>query len=243
MALVCLAAGPATKPTTRPDATNALQAALADAQSNIAKAREAVMARCRETAEYRSASKDREAKEQTLDAARRDGTPQDRLAASSAFVKADQAVKKLEASALASDKNLADAAAKEAVIKSQIRTIAAERREREASAAKAAQDAKDNDPIQVAIRQGRLVAGMDEGQAKEAITKSLRARYPKPTTAVQLEPYVTDEDDLHIVTFECTAFDLAPGSPVGRQIVRTVRCEFRGGKLAHFYDKRLNVGE
>lgn len=242
--LVCVAAGPTTQPrasTTQP--AGALQAKLADAQTAVVKAREAAIARCRTTSEYQALAADRQTKEEALETARLSGSPQDRLDASSTFVKADQAVKRMEAEAVTNDKEWKDGKAKEAVAEAQLRAANEEQRELQARAAKAAQDAKDNDPTAVAIREGRLTVGMDESQAKEAIRKSLRARYPSPSTAVQLEPYVTNEDGVRIVTFECTAFSLTPGSPVGRQIVRSARCEFDGGKLVHFSDKWLNVGE
>jgi hypothetical protein len=72
-------------------------------------AKDAAIARCHATQEYKSAATQRDAKQKALEAARQDGSPQQRLDASSAFVKANEAIKKMEADAVANDPAVAKA--------------------------------------------------------------------------------------------------------------------------------------
>ena len=126
--LLCVAA--VTQPT-KPTGEGSFEAA----REAVVNAKELARTRCYATVQYKAAAADREEKRHALESTRRDGSPEERLNASSAFVKADQAAKKIEADAVANDKGIAEAEERLAVITSNERE-----KQRTAAAAKEASE-------------------------------------------------------------------------------------------------------
>jgi multidrug efflux pump subunit AcrA (membrane-fusion protein) len=88
VAMVGMAAGPATEPTTKPTTLAEARERSNDARHKLVAARRALLKTFHASKEYKAAEADIEAKRSALDAARANGTPQERLAASAAYVKA-----------------------------------------------------------------------------------------------------------------------------------------------------------
>src|SRR4051794_8196601 len=92
--LLCAAAGPAIRPTTRPDDVAVLSDRLVQAQAAYAHAQESAFARLSAREDFKRAQADLHTKESALEAARANGSAQQRLDASAAFNRARAAVEK-----------------------------------------------------------------------------------------------------------------------------------------------------
>ena len=151
-------AAPTTQPTTRP-------ATVAEAQAAVNAAKTLALAKLVASSEYKQKKAVADAAMAKLQQARETGTPEDRLAASHDYVVANAPVKAMEETAFKSDP---DVAAAEAELQ-RVRTAAAE-------AVKRIQEAKrpppppapNNDPMDEAMRKGKIVLGMTEDQAERA---------------------------------------------------------------------------
>lgn len=102
--LACLAAGPATKPTTPAIAElEAAEKKITDLTDRLEKAKAARIAKLRETPAYKALLADRDAKKEALEKARKSGTPQEKIDASSAYGRSQQAVAKADAGSVLTD--------------------------------------------------------------------------------------------------------------------------------------------
>jgi len=231
IALLSVSAGPTTSPTTKPLNAVVLQQSIEDARAAIVKAKDAALSRCRETPEYQAAAADREAKQHLLEDARRDGSPENRLAASSVFVKADLVVKKMEAEAISEDDAVKTSSAELTIAEASLRGVREEQKQQQEIAAASAKMAKENNPIAVAIRQHRIVKGMTVSQAHEAFEGSIAISYyghfgPRN---------VTDNSDLEDGTQVVRWRSLVP-SDGGPFVARSVTIKVRDGKVISVED-------
>lgn len=176
MALVLCGAGPTTAPATQPS-RDELVASLNRANQLLREAQAKCAAALKATTEYKTAREKRVAAEATLARARKAGSAQDKLAASHDFVVADQTVKNLESTAIATDPDVKSATQSRAVAQAAISTFDSSHTE----ALIAEQSKFANDPIHVAIREGRITTGMTEEEADVAFRNRKRRNLEEGT--------------------------------------------------------------
>jgi hypothetical protein len=139
--------------------------AVVRASSALQLATDSAAARARETPGYLAAAAERENRLSVLEAARRGSDRQAKLVASSAFVKANEAMKQLEADAISSD---ADVRAAQLRLDSAETALADARRVQATAAAAAPPTVASR--VSAAIAQHRLVNGMTVAQAEQALS-------------------------------------------------------------------------
>lgn len=157
LAVVALGAGPETKPTTRPD-TAALARAVVDARYAVGLAKHSAVSKLAGTTEYKAAATIAESKRVALEEARANGSPAEKITASSEYVKSLAAMDKLKADAIASDKGISEAVAA-ANIAEKALTDAKDRIDHEMAEA---EEKRENSPIRIAIRKHQILKGMTE---------------------------------------------------------------------------------
>lgn len=146
------------------------------AKNKAAEAEAGCLKRLEKSAEYKSLQADADAKEKFLNEARRSGSPDQKLDASRAFVKARKAVQEMRASTVESDpivkENRDEYAAAENELKSATAALSLEvtRANQEQKAKDAlAEEQRMKDPIYRAMKDGTLAIGMTEDQAEKAM--------------------------------------------------------------------------
>lgn len=154
--LVLVAAAPATRPDTP---------AVAQARQDLDAARKACLDRLHATEGYKVAQAKADEAMNALEEARANGTPEQKLSASSEYNRAAAVGKKMEGDALTEDEGVK--AARTAVDMAELRAEEKARRIADDAdrAAKAAADREANDPVKKAIREHRLIKGMTVADA------------------------------------------------------------------------------
>src|SRR5688572_26691704 len=214
------ASRPATRPATLPAGVAGAERAAAEAKRRadaaaaaVEKAKADGVRRLESSREYKDALAEQEARQKALEKARASGTPQEKLDASAAFTKARQLVEKMRADSIAKDEVLKKAvAAKSAADLELVRAGKHAAAEREA-----------NDPVNVAIRQGKFIKGMTESQAGEVM-----ARFPVSTTEKKVEDAGNGEKLIHWSQRDVTTGD----------VVRKVTLVLRNGVVESVTERR-----
>lgn len=215
LAVLCVAAAPAQKPRTRPTSAPTAQdlaKAIADAQAKVNDAR-AVVGRARTDAAKRweaGAGKvliaGVAAKQKALEEARRTGTAQEKLDASSSYTKAKAVADKARTSAVESDiavKAAGERLTREELSLGNIRLELSRQEDEERHLAKekeaAKEAAKQRDPNYRAIMRGEIVAGMTLEQAEEAVKHQNRMY----DFGRQTSSYLRGDKRIERITWEC----------------------------------------
>lgn len=155
---------PETRPTTFPATTQPVETSLANLKQAERSAEQDAMATLRKTQDYKAAKAKADAAQSKLESARASGSAEQKLSASHDFVIVDQVVKGMERKAIESSPQVATARTK--IKDAQEKTARDLREEKIAQAEERLRI--ENDPINVAIRSGRITVGMTEDQAFEA---------------------------------------------------------------------------
>jgi len=214
------ASRPATRPATLPAGVAGAERAAAEAKRRADAAAAAVdkakadgVRRLESSREYKDALAEQEARQKALEKARASGTPQEKLNASAAFTKARQAVEKMRAESVQKDDALKKAlAAKSAADADLLRAEKHAAAEREA-----------NDPVTIAVRQGKFVKGMTEEQAGQVM-----ARFPAITTEKKVEDAGNGEKRIHWAQSDVTT----------GEVVRRVTLLVRNGVVESVTEKK-----
>ena len=221
---VAVAAGPASKPAsrpaTRPAGVAAAERELAAAQQRAAAATAAVekaradgVRRLEASPAFKDALAELAGKQKALDKARASGTPQEKLNASAAFTKARRLVEKMRA----------DSVDKDDVLKKAVAAKSAADVELVRAGKRAAAEREENDPVNVAIRQGKFIKGMTESQAGQVM-----ARFPVIATEKKVEDSGNGEKLIHWSQRDVTTGD----------VVRRVTLVLRNGVVESVTEKR-----
>lgn len=182
---------PATTPATKPspmvalnDAATVARAAAADAAGKLDAAKAVVMERLRSDADYQQADRELADRKAALDAARAGSDMKTRLDAGGAFSKARAKVDGLAKSALVADANVRVATANKTEADKQLKAATDAIKQEEKREAGAEADREKNDPINVAIRNHKVVKGMTKQQAVEAMGEEPHAKFEREGSEV-----------------------------------------------------------
>jgi len=133
----------------------------------------ACLARIRSTPSYRAEGEKRDLAAAKLEFSRKYGSPEDRLKSSHDFVVIDQKLKAMEKKAVEADPAIKSADAAIGLVKAKLDDDEQAR----ISAAAAERQRIANDPINVAIREGKIIVGMTEGNASSAFANRKRRNF------------------------------------------------------------------
>jgi hypothetical protein len=235
------------------DAEPTAKAELERVKAAVAKASDAALHRLRATDQYKSLATQREAARGVLEKARGGDDRQAKLAASREFVRIDQAVKKMESDAIASDPAVASAEQREADLRGAIADLDAKMQ----AAKKAIADAIANSPINVAVREHRIIKGMTEHEAADAMVYTEPARnmvkelnaaaFATQVTQGAYHPYIGPKwiinrtvaengDGGKVIEWNVTLGGYSPVQHLNFPHIRTVRASFKEGRVIEVVD-------
>lgn len=170
---------PTTSPSTQPSLAD-LQKSRDAAEASLIAVKKSSLESLKQTPEYRIAVADRDLLESKLNQARQSGSQQDRLDASRKFVAAKERVRKMEEAAVDGNQAVKDASDE---VDRLLQAI--EKRKKEISAAIL------NDPMNVAIGEGKVVLGMTEDQAEHAFKNKSPRQWSGRVVPAGIGGYIT----------------------------------------------------